>query len=429
MPKFDVFVGREGTKANLKVTVPYKTVATMQLPAPCWVRMRVAGGDPFFAMSRRTQSRNSVDIALPHWCVSRKLLGETVSAELEDAKPYRARAWTDQKGFDWLPFVRDEHYFPTETVDGKLLLHSRHESPYTIRRVTPLIETYRVLGFYQAEGSKSGTAADFSFANSNAGIVAQAVADLHSIGFDKSRLSRTILRAPSEDPAEARAAYAQVDVRIVAERVRPGKGEHACLIQAVKSTPLLRLVRNALMRVFADDFPSIEAAKAYALRWLDGDGSFTIRGGSDDLMLCGHAAEHAVMKRALTQVFGWTFEAGSYHKNTDEGTQITLRTHEILDLIDAPAFMLSMNRVKMFLAFDRRTQGLVDIVEGRRSGSGGFVRWGIIKDGQPTALGERILDGRRRHARAIELARRVEVTRPELFGVKCVPYPPEMEGL
>lgn len=399
----------------------------MQLPAPCWVRMRIGGGDPFFVMSRRTQSRNSVDIALPHWCVSRKLLGKTVSAELEEAEPYRARAWTDRKGFDWLPLVRDEHYFPTETVDGKLLLHSRHESPYTIRRVTPLIETYRVLGFYQAEGSKSSTAVDFSFANSNTDVVVQAVEDLHRIGFDRSRLSKTVLHAPGEDPAEARAAYARVDVQLVAERERSGKGERACLIQALKSTPLLRLVRDALVKVFSEDFPSIEAARVYALRWLDGDGSFTIRGGSDDLVLCGHAEEHAVMKRALGQVFGWTFEAGSYHKNTDEGTQITLRTHEILDLIDAPAFMLSMNRVKMFLAFGRRSQGLVDIVEGRRSALGGLARW--VKDGRPTTLGERILDGRRRHTRAIELARHIEATRPELFGVKCAPYPPEMEGL
>jgi hypothetical protein len=288
-------------------------------------------------------------------------------------------------------------------------------------RRTPLLPTYRLLGVYQAEGSKSEQAQDFSLANSNAFFLAHVVKLLAMCGFPPERLSLEILRGASEAPAAARKAFACVRVEIAAERVRTGKGGHAAVLHVRKSKALMRTVRNVLAKIFEDPFPSSTAACEYALGWLDGDGSIIDRGSSIDLMLAGQADEHAVLKRALAQAFGWVFEQGSFHKNTDEGTQITLRAHEMLDLLDARAFNFSMNRARLLVAFDNRTHNLRAIRSGARI-AGAFVRWGLCqKGGGLTELGERICTGYDRHAAETKKARQLLAAAPK--GVKGLAYP------
>lgn len=434
MLRFRAPVTKEGSKSSsIRVTVPKKTVAALQLPAPCWVRIRVNGSEPVFAWARRPPSRSSVDVGLTQRVFPLSLAKKEVAVEIEDAKPYRALMWTPQKGFDWLRFVEDVHYFPTETVDGRLLLHNRHEEPFALKRITPLWETYRMLGLYQAEGSNSDTSVDFSYANTNAALVQHSIGLLRTWGLERDRLALTVLREDDEDPAEARAAYACLGLPPVAERVRSGAGEHAALIQVRKSMPLFRLTSRAIEHIFMNPFPTPDLARAFALGWLDGDGTITRRrrtgqeGGSDDLVLCGLEDEHVVVKRALADAFGWTYENGSYYKGSDEGTRITLRMHEMVDLLDADAFEFSMNRVRLFLAFGERAQRLREAVEGRRV-RGVYTQHGLLTDGVPTARGERILEAETRYRRAIETAQALWRDRPALFNVKGEPYPPEMDG-
>lgn len=400
----------------------------LALPTPCWVRTRVNGGEWFFAWARRPPSRNSVDVGLTQRRFPLSLAGQEVDVDIESAEPYRAREWTDSKGFDWLPLVDLAHYFPTETVDGKLVLHNRYEEPFVMWRVTRLLETYRMLGWYQAEGSKSATAVDFSYANTNVELLRASVELLRVWGIDRERLALTILRRPDEQPADARKVYADLDLPIVAERIRTGKGDHAALIQVRKSMPLFRLVLAALAHIFADPFPAADVALAFVLGWLDGDGSITRRGGSDDLVLSGLEDEHAVVKRGLAQAFDWTYEVGSRYLNSDEGTHITLRMHEMVDLLDARAFTRSMSRVRLILAFGERAQRLREAIDSTRL-AGAYARWGYVdRTGSATARGRRVLQAAQRYQRAIATARTLQRDRPELFNTKGVPYPPEMEN-
>jgi hypothetical protein len=320
--------------------------------------------------------------------------------------------------FDWRPFVTTPH---VEEGDQLVLAVPSRLHTFRMPRRTPLLPTYRLLGVYQAEGSKSEQATDFSLANSNPRFLAHIANLIKTVGFTRDRLSLELLREARQTKAEVRKAFACVDVEVVAERIRSGKGGHAGVLHVRKSLMLLRTTRNVLTSIFVEEFPSKDTAREYVLGWLDGDGSIIDRGSSIDLMLAGLADEHAVVKRALTCAFGWIFERGSFHKDTKQGTQITLRAHEMLDLIDAPAFTFSMNRARLLVAFDRRTQNLRAIRKGEKI-AGAFVRWGLCKKGGVlTELGERICSGHARHAAEIEKARKILAAAPR--GVKGLAYP------
>lgn len=364
MLRFRALVTKEGSKASsIRVTVPKKTVAALRLPAPCWVRIRVNGGSALFAWARRPPSRNSVDVGLTQRHFPISMAGTEVDVDIEHAEPYRAVAWTGQHGFDWLPFVPPEHYFPTETIDGKMLLHNRYEEPFVMKRVTPLPETYRMLGVYQAEGSKSLDAPDFSLGNSNALLLVHIVELLGTWGLDRSRLALEVLREPGADPAVTRTAYEQLGVEIVAERVRTGPGGKAATLHVRKSQPLLRLVKAALAKVFDEKFPSEEAAREYALGWLDGDGSITVlkpipgrRGHCLELRLAGYEAEQNVVLRALHYGFGWRTKGGSFTDVRWHRTR-SLDVREGAELALAGAFRFSLNRVRLLYEIERRCAG------------------------------------------------------------------------
>jgi hypothetical protein len=417
--RFRAPVTKEGSKSSsMRVTVPKRTVAAAALSAPCWVRTRVNDGEWFFAWARRPPSRNSVDVGLTQRLFPLSLAGNEIDVDIESAEPYRAREWTDSRGFDWLPLVDQAHYFPTETIDGKLALHNRHEEPFVMWRVTRLLETYRMLGLYQAEGSKSPDAPDFSMANSNPRLLAHAVELLSAWGLDRSRLSLEVLRAPGEDPVSARAVYTPVGVEIVAERVRTGAGGRAAVLHVRKSMPLSRLVKAALAKLFVAAFPSVDTAREYALGWIDGDANLIINPTSIELRLAGGAEEHEVLKRALATAFGWTFDPGAYWRDFKQGTHITLRAHEMLDLIESHAFSLSMNRARLLVAFDQRTEKLRT---GEWRAPGALIRWGLLAStGALTALGERICAGHVRWADEIKKARQLLAAAPK--GVKGLPY-------
>lgn len=422
MKTFQGVVRAEGSSANLRVTIPFELLPSLTTPG--WARLSI-NGTSFFGFVRRPPSRpTSATATLPKWCLSQLHAGQVITVAIEDAARYRATA---RSGFDWLAHVADR-YFPTAPGDA-LLLHNQYEPPFEIRRSPDQLVLYRLLGLYQAEGSKSTNAPDFTLANSNVQLLAHAVKLLETWGIDRSRLSLEVLRAPDDKASVIRKLYEPIDVEIVAERVRTGAGGHAGVLHVRNSMPLLRLVRSALDKVFKEEFPSREAAREYALGWLDGDGGVVVGKTSIDLRLAGGASEHSVVKTALTGAFGWVFERGAYHRNTDDGTHVTLRAHEMLDLLDAGAFAFSMNRVRLLLGFDQRTEKLAEVVAGQRATAGPWARWGLITTrGVPTDRGRIVLAGRQRYGGQFVAARQLRETRPELFGAKGVPLPDGFGG-
>jgi hypothetical protein len=423
MERFRARVAVEGSKRGLRITVPQATVKRLDTPLPGWMKLHIIGFDPQFVFARKPPSRSSVDISLPNRIFPPDLYSREIEATIENASLYRAPVAVDPRrppGFDWLPLVT-EHYFPTETVDGKLLLHNRYEEPFVMRRVTPIEPTYRMLGLYQAEGSKSAGAPDFMMATTNPQIIRHTVKLLGMWGLGPERLSLEICRPHKTSPKAARVEF-ECGVEVVAERFRSTQSDGnntVGVLHVRKSKPLLRLVTGALVEhVFKSEFPSKEAAREYALGWLDGDGTITrLNNTTVELRLAGLPDEHQVLRRALDKAFDWSrkdpkYNAGSYTTN------ITLRAFEMLQLLEAGAFLASMSRVRLLLAFDERTTKLRNGVK-----VGAFARWGLHEDGELTERGEEICRGHERLLPEIEKARQLNATAPHLFGVKGVPNP------
>jgi hypothetical protein len=401
MVKFSALVCYEGSRrgpgASFRIAVPapLRDLAA-GFHAPGWTRLTVNGCTPFYAFARRPASRATVEITLPHWRLPDIRQGETVRVAVEPAERFCAAPAKHVD--DWLPFVLREHYFPVAD-DNTLALWNQHSEPFLLSRA-PADERkhWWLIGFYQAEGSKGQTAADFSAANTNPLLLARMVDALAAWGITRERLYMSVLHRTGTPAAPAVKIFEPLDVTITSVSAQP-KNDATGVLRVYQSMPLMRTVRERLRRVFADGFPSKQAAHDYALGWLDGDGSITIGRTSDELRLAGHADEHEVLKRALVSAFGWSLGTRGRFRNTDDGTVITLQPHEMLDLLDAHAFACSMNRVRLLLAFGARSP--VDVVE----------------------------SGQQRYAHAIALARAVRTAHPELFGKKCAAYPPELAGL
>jgi len=406
MERFRTMVAVEGSKRGLKITVPRAAAKLLHPFETGWARLHIDGYEPAFVFVRRPPSRPYMEISLSSRTYPPELAGREIEATIEDARPYRApetpRLLSD--GFDWLPLVHED-YFPTETVDGRLVLHNRHEEPFAMKRVTPLESTYRLLGLYQAEGAKADTVLDFRIGSTNPALLKCFSELLTTIGLGPARQMMEIQRAHHEPQAKARAEFEILGVEITAERFRSTeslKNHTAADLKIRNSQPLRRLFAGALGKVFAAGFtfPSKDTAREYALGWLDGDGTITIVGDTSvDLRLAGYADEHAVTNHALRTAFGWAVKGGQ-HTIPDYTTAITLRAHEMLQLLDAGAFMFSMSRVRLLLAFDRRTEGLRN---GERHGA--YARWGLVdRDGMLTDVGEAVCKGHARWAAEIKRA-------------------------
>jgi len=365
MVEFHAQVAVEGRKSKtnrgLRLTVPAEAARELRAAGctfPGWLRIALDGSEPVFAGTRWVKSRPySHEITVPSWRYPDIRRGNEVLVSADRAEPWRAKPGGD--GFDWLPFVADAHYFTAD--DGAdLVLWNRHEPPFRLRRRPPEVPTYRLLGLYQAEGSKSVRASDFSLANTNAKLLGAAVDMLGSWGIGRERLSTEIVRPTGYDAAVARGAFMSLGVEIVAERERKAGDagtEPAATLHARRSMPLLRLTRAALARIFAEDFPTKEAAREFALGWLDGDGSITLNGNHTELRLAGHDDEQQVVLRALHHGFGWRKKGGSFG-GVRHHTARTLDVREAAELAVAGAFPVSMNRARLLYGLATRLEGL-----------------------------------------------------------------------
>lgn len=407
--KFSALVCYEGSKrgigASLRITVPAdQRDLKSAFAAPGWVRITVDGCAPFFAYARRPKSRSSIEITLPRWRLPDLRKGDIVAITAENAAKFIANNTHPLN--DWLPFVLREHYFPEDTTGNGIALWNQHSEPFLLHRSpTDSTQHWWLLGFYQAEGSKSATGADFSAANTLPALLRSAIAALAAWGISRDRLYMGVLHRLGTPAEPAIAQFEPLGVTITYVRAT-AKNDATGILHVYQSLPLMRMVRERLRVLFDCGFVARQDALAYALGWLDGDGNVTRRNTSYELVLAGGEAEHEVVKAALIRAFSWSFGPACRYINTNDGTRITMQAHMMLDLLDARAFIHSMNRVRLLLAFGDRTERQ-----------------------QLTKASARVVAGRVRYERAIELARTIQRTRRDLFGKKCVPYPPEMEEL
>lgn len=407
--------GSKGPKGNLRVSVPI----AIGVKAPDWYTATV-NGVSFLAFVRAPPSRPYPTFTLPIWAFPGLVPGSAVSARLEPPE----RASGHVPGWDWLPLA-PERCFPTD--DGEdLLLNSRYEAPFRLRRTPRDIEAhYRLLGYYQAEGSKADTGADWSFASSLIAPAEAVLSSLPSWGIGRDRCYAEVLHGPDESPEAAQAYFAPLGVEVAAARPRTGRGGHAVVLHIRSSSLLREMTVRALRQI---TFPSPEVALAYALGWLDGDGSITIERSTIRLTLSGLEDEHLVVQEAFRVAFGWERRGRGWLDNK-QGTHIRLRLAEVVQLLEAGAFPYSMSRAKLLLAFDKRTENLrrFSTVASRLGGATWAVRHGLLEPApvrgyQLTDEGLRIVEA---HGRLLPEIEAVRAVAPPggIVRRKGVPYP------
>ncbi len=434
----------EGSAKNMRITLPPKVAK--QLTTPGWVKLQLKDDAPFYGFARRPPSRAcTATMTLPPWRFPQLKIGMTIEACISDAAPDRAQPGApDDARFDWLRFILgtltvrvaglpndlklESDYFVTE-LDGVLSIHSRYAEPFTLLRYPDESTLYWLFGFFQAEGSKSDKAPDWSLANTNVELLRETRDALEKLGIARDRQYIEVLHAKGTDAEEANAHFAPLGLRIAATRhftsavnVRP-----LGVFHVNRSLVFLRMLRGVLVQLFAGDaFPSQDAAERFALGWLDGDGQMLEMGTNTALRLAGLEDEHRVVRTALQQAFGW--EKGANYQNNKVGTHLTLRGAELLQLIDANAFRFSMNRARLLVGFAMHTAGLRALAtrpapfpQDGQEGFGVFVRWGLLdRDADGYRLspqGEAICAGYARHEEKIERARRLLAAAPKGKGV------------
>lgn len=382
-----------------------------------WLRVKARGYDPCLVYARGRGRR----AALPSWNFPNVKMGDEIDIEFET--PQRAAQSTSSKKhlFDWNEFVAgDDTIFATDEPNGMLRLWSKYSAPFDLLRYPPIARVYRILGFYQAEGSKAESGGDFSFANTNAELIFNIVETMKLIGINTAQLYMELLQGADEGPETVWEKYAKLQLQITAVRPRSGRGGSACVVHAHNSKPFRGVVCRALAAVTAGAFPTKEAARAYAFGWLDGDGSITLTNTDTKLRLAGLAEEHEVVKRALVHIFDWNLDSVHY-KGNKRGSEIGLRAERIIDLLDTDAFPFSMNRVRLLLGCNRRIRNFA--LGGRL---GPLARWSLLDaDGYPTETGKRVIAAYTRYKGEIEKAQQLKATAPSLFGVKGAGLPPQ----
>jgi hypothetical protein len=279
MASFVRSIRSEGGGRGAILTIP----AALKFPEG-WARVVLADASPYFMYVRGREKR----FAVPKWAFPNLKIGNTVRVEIEPAETFRAHG-KRAVCFDWNDYIgATQHTFATEEPDGVLRIWSQYSAPFDLLRCPPVEPLYRMLGFYQAEGSKSATGADFSFGNSNVELIRHEIGNLNAIGIANTQLYGEILQGVGESRESAIATYDSLPLEVHAVRPRTGKGGSAYVLHARNSKPFRGMVIAALTKIFAEGFPNTDAAKAFALDWLHGDGSITRKENGRWVIPSGH---------------------------------------------------------------------------------------------------------------------------------------------
>jgi hypothetical protein len=125
------------------------------------VRAKLGNREPIFVFARKAPSRASTDFVMPHWLPGYVRLHSRIDVAIENAARFRAAPTTLLAGFDWLPFVDVTRYFPVDTENNSLVIWSRHEQPFLVKRVTDQRKTDALLRLHHNCGTH-GQAREFS---------------------------------------------------------------------------------------------------------------------------------------------------------------------------------------------------------------------------------------------------------------------------
>lgn len=350
----------KGVSACITIPTMHRTLKGT-FSAPGWLRLRVNGSKPFFALARRSSSRASVDVVLPQYAVGKIRRGTMLTVRAETAASYAARP--SRRIFDWLRYL-PPHYFAYDDGDDLVICYRRGQA--RLRRHPPLRDVHWLLGLYQAEGSKRSRL-DWSFPSTNRQILAEAIRVLTVMGL-RTQLKMQVLHAADDDPAAVRTQFSRLNVPIVSVLPRPKhktwtySGGRGAVLRVEQSAPLWYLTTGALAGLFCNGFRSQKAARAFALGWLDGDGSMATR-SSIALGLHGTRREAELVVRALHQGFGWQLKE---LRGPVYGYRRVLTLDESCALARAHGFRFALTRVRLLYAIERRISGLRNAVERTR---------------------------------------------------------------
>jgi len=357
-----------GRLRSRRITVPAAVVRKLRASGarlPGWLKISVDGGKSLFVFGRRPKSRASVEVVLPAWRFGKLSRGKPVGVSIESAEPFRAKKY-DSARFDWLAHLpRGRRYFPSQT--GRALTISYRRDPIAFTRCPDETAVHWLLGFYQAEGAKRSSK-EWSVVSSNPQILcAVRLLLTDKLGIPAMRMYLEVLHAPKDDPVAARYDFEDVGARIVHVRARtPHKkwkssGGRGAVLHIEKSIVLYRLFMAALRKIFIRGFLSRSAARAFALGWLEGDGSASPH---PHLLLCGSEREVRLVLVALHGGFAWTPKGG---RHANYSLVRGLSIHEACDLGEAGAFAYSMNRVRLLYAIERKRSLIPDRFAGFRT--------------------------------------------------------------
>jgi hypothetical protein len=395
----------KGDGRNRRVCVPRRHRDAIK--APCWVWMRVDAGQPFFAHARRSPSRESIDITLPSFAVPKFPSGKIVHVVVEPAETFAPLPTAE----DWLPHIDREHYH-VSPVGEDIALWSGHEPPFVMGRApTDEYLHWWLLGFYQAEGSKKNPV-DFNVASTNPDLLRDMIDALGTWGIKRTRLRLTLRHRLGTTDATVRTLFEPLGLPTTAVRATEKNDDIATLFVNA-SLPLVRTVCAKLDDIFMHGFPSVTAAQAYALGWLDGDGSIGLT-TSLELRLAGTEQEHIVLLKALEHAFRWKILKGSFGSLRSH-TSRALSLGQAAELAAVGAFNHSMNRARLVHTLALRLARYAG--KGRsHTDAGDFARASALFDAHLTK-------------EAAVLAQHPLAATSFVTGEKCAPYPNEKSRL
>ena len=261
---------------------------------------------------------------------------------------------------DWACAVPDG--VEARVVDGLLRIPTLRDGEFVMRQTSALASVMWALGLYQAEGSKSPRANDTSISNRNPWLLREFV-DVFAIelGIARERFYLVPLYARDQTPAEAARIYDVVGVPQTTPRPHPGgfPGDREAAEVHIRVSDTLRkmivAVLEALISRHVIDSLPIEAALAFAVGFLDGDGCVTRTAHEVSLRLSGQPQELAVVDATLERVFGWSHK-GPRPPNPSVGYRRTLKAHGILQLLRADAFRFNMGRARLLCGLEDRVR-------------------------------------------------------------------------
>lgn len=274
--------------------------------------MELYSGEAFIAHARRGATK--YDVAVPKRHQSGLQVGEQLEVVLRDPEPRRAasRKIFSPDGIDWAAAAPDL-VLPIQEGES-LVLHSRYEEPFTLKRLTPYADIMWLLGFYYAEGSKSGRATDWCLAGRNLPSLEEVVKGLGCLGVGKDRLYAEALFGKTQTATEIEAKYRALGLEITAIRKRPGAGYDAGVLHVRRSLNLKRMFDQVYQELEAHGWENLpeQACRDFAFGFLEGDGSVVLYETGMVLSFVGaDETQSKLVLGALNKAMGW----GREHEN------------------------------------------------------------------------------------------------------------------